>query len=73
MHRKAWTQELEIAAVAVERADMWAQLHAAALGVQGKDLPPAVTFSHPERAEPEKPNVKRTSDPAEIRAFLGQR
>lgn len=50
----AWSQQHELTAVALERADMWGHLLAQVLGAKASDLPAPIVMRHPDRqaAEP---------------------
>jgi hypothetical protein len=68
---KLWTQEMELHATALERADVWG--HRLAVASRAfKKVPEMPKFEHPDRPKPRpaEPAERRMSTPQEIMAFM---
>lgn len=69
----AWTQADELAAVAIERAEMWNLQLVAMWAAKGSKLPDAIEITHPDRKPPTpEPRRRATTDPATIRRFFAR-
>jgi hypothetical protein len=69
---KSWSQQHELAAVAIERTEMWssvlAQLLAHLGGSKTDRLPKLIEIAHPDRTVPRAP--KPVTDPEQISRFF---
>jgi hypothetical protein len=64
-----WSDDLELQAVAIERAEFWNQQLVGMWAEKGAKLPPAISITHPDRRVPEPvsaPKKKATNDPAAL-------
>lgn len=64
---RMWTQAHELAALAIERNEMWSLTWIAMNAAKGSRLPQAIALSHPDRAE--KP--KKTASVADVARMFG--
>lgn len=69
-----WSHADEIAALTLERAEIWAHVHAQLLCGEKTEHPGLLEISHPDRPDgsASAPRKRPTSDPNEIRQFLGR-
>jgi hypothetical protein len=63
-----WTVRDEIAALTLERADLWWSTSLSAK--EGEKLPPTITITHPDRPKPE-PERKKTKSVTELAQMFG--
>ncbi len=72
VHRTGhWTLEHELAAVAIERAELWHATHIAMLAAKRSKLPPCIAITHPDRPV-RKPQRKKAISAREIAARWGR-
>lgn len=71
LHRNGakWTTQHEIAALAVERADMWWQVWVGMNAAKGSKLPEGIGITHPDRPKPER--EKRSKKALSARQIAG--
>jgi hypothetical protein len=65
-----WSRADEFAALMLERQEIWGALLTQAWGI--KPIPDLIEIRHPDRPAEVVPKKRPTSDPNEIRRFLGR-
>lgn len=71
LHRTAWSLELELAALRLERHEFWSQQLIGMWAAKGSRLPPAIQISHPDRpAQAPEARKQLVTDTAQIAAFF---
>jgi hypothetical protein len=66
----AWSQQHELAAVAIERAELWSNVLAQVMGAKAKEIPAPITIVHPDRAVPGAARRAPVTDRDQISRFF---
>lgn len=67
-----WTTQHEIAALALERAEMWWQVQIGMNAAKGSKLPEGIGISHPDRPKPEPEPKPKAMSARDIAGMMGR-